>query len=82
MRLGCLHFYAVPPHYPFVTADLRDFTCCVLDLFFLKVLTGGFASSLMERKVSASQPEQHLPLLTEGRGASLGYRGHKDEQTF
>src|SRR5437773_6525274 len=24
----------------------------------------------------------HLPLLTEGRGASLGYRGHKDEQTF
>jgi len=22
-------------------------------------------------------PEKHLPLLTEGRGASLGYRGHR-----
>ena len=25
-----------------------------------------------------SRKEKHLPLLTEGRGASLGYRGHKD----
>src|SRR2546429_7126455 len=28
------------------------------------------------------QSEKHLPLLTEGRGASLGYRGHRHEQTF
>ena len=29
-----------------------------------------------------SLPEKALPLLTEGRRASLGYRGHKDEQAF
>jgi hypothetical protein len=29
-----------------------------------------------------ARPEKHLPLLTEGGGASLGYRGHKDEQAF
>ena len=28
------------------------------------------------------RPTAHLPLLTEDRGASLGYRGQKDEQTF
>src|SRR5690242_4006180 len=36
----------------------------------------------MEYKLSVGRPEEHLPLLTEGRGDSLGYRGHKDEQTF
>jgi hypothetical protein len=35
----------------------------------------------MEYKLSVGRPEKHLPLLTEPRGASLGYRGH-DEQTF
>ena len=33
----------------------------------------------MERSVSLAP---NLPLLTEWRGASLGYRGHKDEQAF
>ena len=31
---------------------------------------------------AASRPEKHPPLLTEGNGDSLGYRGHRDEQTF
>jgi PadR family transcriptional regulator PadR len=31
----------------------------------------------MEYKLSVGRPEKHLPLLTEGRGASLGYRGHE-----
>ncbi len=31
---------------------------------------------------AASRPEKHPSLLTEGNGDSLGYRGHRDEQTF
>jgi hypothetical protein len=34
----------------------------------------------MERKPPVGPPEKHLPLLTEGKGASLGYRGHGHEQ--
>ena len=33
-------------------------------------------------RAEAKQFEKHPPLLTEGRGASLGYRGHGHEQTF
>jgi hypothetical protein len=39
-------------------------------------------TSWMEGKPVLSRPGNRLPLLTEGRGASLGYRGHKHEQTF
>ena len=34
------------------------------------------------RKPTVSRPEKRLPLLTEDRGASLGYREHKYEQTL